>query len=298
MKIPSAVLAALLFVATPGFAEIGSAAVDDAQVGEAESVMTMRVQGEIGFDTSGKVVHHQITTPIDAPIRAIVETVVEKWRFHPYLKDGVAVNVKTPFELTLVGRAQADGNYAITAETARFGVSRYDCKDENSDSCKQANPIVHTPRKPAYPPALARAGVGGQVMVYLYINPDGTIADAKVAQTALFGVKGNPQELEKARRSLEVECLAYAKRIQVTPGSGDLVGGGDTHRVAGLPFRFNANGAFNDNLGEWRLEARGRKRVADWMKDFENVPGASDAAGGGLLSMRSEYRLMTPPPQG
>lgn len=266
-------------------------------VREAENVYTMRVRGELAFDTLGKVVEHRYVTKIDPAVVAGIDRAIAKWRFQPHVKDGVAVAVRTPFEVTLAGRLISAEKFEINVESARFGAAALPCDDKTF--CKRNAEMENAPRLPNYPKGLLISGVSGMVLVYLKIDPTGRVIDASVGQSALFNVKGQMDVLSKARKNLERECLIYSKKVKWTAGTGDPVGGSDPNRMAAQPFVFKMAGTDVNNLGVWRLEARGPKQIAVWMqKDKANAPGVSDVDGKGLYALDSEYRLAEGQPQG
>lgn len=263
---------------------------------EAESLYTMRVRGELAFDTSGKVVEHRYSTQVEPAVAAGIDRAIATWRFQPYMKDGAAVAVRTPFEVTLAGRETVPGKFEVKVESARFGNSKKSCAP--GPKCKDAE-LENEPRLPGYPKGLMKSGVSGMVLVYLKIDPEGRVLDASVAQSALFNIKGRTEILSKARKNLERECLIYSRKLKWKAGTGDPVGGSDINRMAALPFVFKMTDAAVDNVGTWRFEARGPKQVAAWLqKNKVNAPGVSDVDGKGLIAMDSEYLLTEGQPQG
>lgn len=266
--------------------------------GLTETVMTMRVRGDLTFGIDGLVKEHHVATKLDPEMAAYVDKTIAGWKFKPYLQDGVPVNAKTYFQMTMAARPSGGDGYALSVDNARFsdepgfGASEY--KAEKRGKCV-VNCIASAPLPPNYPPGLWKAGVSAEVMVHLYLNPDGTVADAVVAQSALYNIRGNDKVLDDARKLLEDESLAYAKRIRAAPGSGSpLVG--DSHQVAALPFVFNPSGrAKLGNEGKWRLEQRGKRNVASWLvKDPDRWVGVSDSDGGGFTAMKgSPYKLVS-----
>lgn len=267
--------------------------------GLTESVMTMQVRGDLTFGTDGVVKEHHIATKLDPKIAAYVDEVIGKWKFQPYRQDGVAVNARTYFLMTLAARAKGSENYELTLDSRHFGDKPFMTREERQkeDEAKSSRKcvtecMVFEPRRPGYPVGLMMAGVGGGVIVHLYLNPDGSVADAVVGQSALYNIRGGDKVLDDARKLLEKSVLRYAKQIRFTPGTGSpLVG--DNHLVGALPVEFLIEGMNLDNDGVWRLEQRGKANLASWLvNDPDRWVGVSDTSGGGFIAMAdSPYKL-------
>ncbi len=277
--------------------------------GLTETVMTMRVPGWLVFGPDGKVkkfgwkpVEGQKGSAEMSAIDTYIKNTIHNWRFRPYLQDGVAVDARTYFQMTLAARTKDPEKYEISVDNVSFtdGVTGVISKDEQKKSGKDAtecvvNCMLSQPRWPLqYPRELERAGVSGAVIVHLYLNPDGTVADARVAQSALYNVRGDDGDLDKSRKFLEEEALRYARQVRMAPGSGShLVG--DNHLVGALPFIFQMKGDKLDNLGAWRIEQRSKRSVAPWLVHGpDRWIGVSDISGNGFVSMEeSRYKLVS-----
>ncbi len=266
--------------------------------GLTESVMTMRVRGDLEFGPDGTVKQHHVVTKLTDPnIVAYVDRMVASLKFQPYLQDGQPVTARTYFQMTLGARAHGSDSYDLAVDNTRFSDKPFKTwkeRDRDRESKCVVDCIVSQPALPGYPVGLMRAGISGAVVVHLYLNPDGTVADAQVAQSALFSVRGADKLLDDARKLLEKESLRFARGVRAAPGSGSpLVG--DNHHVAALPFLFHASrDVDNDNEGTWRLEQRGQRNVASWFAmDPDRWIGVSDLdAGSGLMAMNaSRYKL-------
>lgn len=265
--------------------------------GLTESVMTMRVRGDLVFGPDGVVKEQHIATKLDPKVAENVGKIISSWKFQPYLQDGVAVNAKTYFQLTLAARPSTSG-YDISLDNRRFSDQPYLSEEEllreekNHPKCVM-DCIVSQPRLPSYPAGLFRANVSGAVMVHLYLNPDGSVADAVIAQSSLYNIRGRDKLLDDARKLLERDVLRFARGLKLAPASGSpLVG--DNHLVGALPIVFNAReGVLTDNDGKWRLEQRGMRNIAPWfVNDPDRWIGVSDAGGSGFVAMKgSPYKL-------
>ncbi len=260
--------------------------------GLTESVMTMRVRGDLTFGPDGVVREHHVATKLDPAVAAFVDKAIDGWKFKPYLQDGIPVNARTYFQMTLAARDQGADKYEISVDHASF------TDDETYGGHKAAlnkskcviDCIVSQPAAPAY-----MGQVNGGVIVHLYLNPDGTVADAVIGQSALYSVRGRDKVLDDARKVFEKIALRYARGVRFAPGSGSpLVG--DNHFVGALPFVFQMDERHDsDNLGRWRLEQRGKRTIAPWLiHDPARWVGVSDTSGSGFIAMKdSPYKLVS-----
>lgn len=260
--------------------------------GLTESVMTMRVRGDLTFGTDGVVKEYHVATRLDPAVAAFVDKAIEGLKFKPYLQDGVPVNAKTYFQMTLAAREQGPDKYTISMDHASFTDDETFGRHRaalNKSKCV-IDCIVSQPPAPAY-----MGQVNGGVIVHLYLNPDGTVADAVIGQSALYSVRGRDKVLDDARKVFEKIALRHARGIRFAPGSGSpLVG--DNHLVGALPFVFQMDERHDsDNLGKWRLEQRGKRVVASWLAhDPDRWIGVSDTSGGGFVAMKdSPYKLVS-----
>ncbi|PNS08563.1 hypothetical protein Lysil_0192 [Lysobacter silvestris] len=259
--------------------------------GLTETVMTMRVRGDLTFGPDGVVKEHHIATKLDPKMAEYVDKTIGKLKFRPYLQDGVPVNAKTYFQMTLAARAKDADRYELSMDNAyftddeTFGDRKF---GKNAPTKCIVDCMLSHPPAPSY-----SGGANGGVIVDLYLNPDGTVADAVVGQSALYSVRGSDLTLNDARKVIEKIALTYAKNARFAPGSGSpLVG--DNHQVGALPFVFQMEGPTSDNLGKWRLEQRGKRNIASWLaNDPDRWVGVSDTSGGGFMAMKdSPYKLV------
>ena len=262
--------------------------------GLTETVMTMRVRGDLTFGPDGVVKEHHIATKLDPKMVEYVDKTIGKWKFKPYLQDGVPVNAKTYFQMTLAARPMGE-NYELSVDNAHFSddpsYGATESRAKNRGKCVVDCMVSHPPT-PSY-----FAGANGGVIVHLYLNPDGSVADAVVGQSALYSVRGSDIELDDARKGCEKVALDYARRVRFAPGSGSpLVG--DNHLVGAMVFDFRMEGTTSDNLGKWRLEQRGKRNIASWLaRDPDRWIGVSDTSEGGFVAMKdSPYKLVSDQP--
>ena len=290
---------ALVLLAGPAMAQAKEPELVTNDRGLTDSVMTMRVRGDLTFGPDGVVKEHHIVTKLDPKMIEYVDKTIGKWKFKPVTQDGKPVNAKSYFQATLAARAQGADSYELAVDNVRFSDKQFltqqelDGQAKDSQKCLKdciaSEPVV----RPRYPVGLMQAGVSGAVMVHLYLNSDGSVADAIVAQSSLYNIRGGDKTLDDARKLLEKDVLRYARQLRMAPGSGSpLVG--DSHLIGALPVVFRMEGVEIDNEGAWRLEQRSRRNIASWLvSDPDRWIGVSDAAGNGFVAMNNNsYKLV------
>ncbi len=256
-----------------------------------DTVMTMRIKGDVTFDTQGTVISHGLSTPVEPAITSFIDNAISHWRFKPWTQDGKPVNVHAPMQITLVARTLSGDRYDLRVDNVLF---REDPKPLKPGEKPRAtgNALTHI-RKPGYPVGLLRSEIGGQVMVGLEFGPTGKVTQAVVVQSALFNTRGDDRVLAMARKMLEDACLQSARTAVISPGTEASATRPES--LSGtLPFVFEA-GAIGStgNLGRWRLEQRGPKHDLPWMPAGRGqIAGVSDADGQGFAGLAAPYTLM------
>lgn len=269
---------------------------------QAETLMTMRVDGEIAIDTQGKVLDYKIATEVQPEIKALLDKAISGWAFIPVLIDGTPTAVKTKMRITLAGRP-VDTGYKIGIDNVVFhGES---AKDKAAAAPPTGVVLTTKTRKPI--PKYPKYAVNGMVLVYVRTSPEGKIEEAIAAQLNLFNAKGDPTQLANALQAMEDNAVSAIRQWTVnvethgkTPTVEDLTAticvryemGG----AQGLPF----GGGFvqkppgePDNVGRWRFETRGTMRSAPWLQNARLAQrvGVSDVNPGEMAPVASPVRL-------
>ncbi|MBK7206136.1 MAG: hypothetical protein IPH90_09055 [Thermomonas sp.] len=189
--------------------------------GKGESVLTMRVDGELSIDPEGRVMDYRITTKLDPQVEKLVRRAVPAWRFKPILVDGKAAIATSPMRITLAAEEMAQG-YRVTVDNVVFRpntTQQYEAEQASKKAHPRMSvageapaPLVWITSKrlqpPKYPSELQRVGVEGMVLLNLRLNPDGTVAEVFAAQSSLLNVKGGSSLLDRARTMLERNASA------------------------------------------------------------------------------------------
>ena len=258
------------------------------------SVMTMRIDGEIAIDTAGKVLDYKITTPSTPEMQQILDKSVRRWTFQPVVLEGKPVAAKSRMRITLAAREARNG-YAVSVDNVTF---RGDPGGEAAPSATEGVPVsiaTGVMRPPLYPKNLARGGVEAAVLLYLKLSLDGSVEQAIAVQSSLFDVRGSANIVAQARKQFEDSALSAARRWKfavtarsTTPTASDL--------TVSVPVQYTmVNHANRDETGSWRVELRSEKNIVPWLVDATDAQdiGISDVDTNDVLSIASAFKLNT-----
>lgn len=278
---PLGLLLAACVLAAPVQAQTGKKLPQAAiEVGKPESVMSMRVDGELLISPEGEVREHRITTEVPSGIKAMIDKSVAGWRFKPITDEaGKPVLAKTYVRITLIAREGAGDDYTVTLENVRFHDGK---KPDHRGSAREKGIDVVTTARPSYPALMQANNVNGSVLVQLLFDAEGKVQDAIVVQSAMFNVRGHSAVLAKAVAEMERESLRGVRRMRVKFGPQiDLAD--EESRSGYLAINYWMRGKSNDEdefrkPGKWRQEQRGPLRAAVWLGNAARV-GISDVDG-------------------
>lgn len=279
-----------------------------------ESVMTMRVDGDLLIDTEGRVTEYSLRTALDPSLRQMLDKAVPAWRLVPVTQGGRPVNAKTPMRIILAAR-EVPAGYEVRIENVVFApITPEDhaaakasqlAARERGESIGVAGEqprvtvfITHQKMQPPrYPKGLMIAGVEGTVLLSLRLNPDGTVAEVVASQSSLLNARGRSSVLDKARALLEQESMRVAAQWRYTVDAvpPELLDVEDLTLRVPIEFRMGrGDGKVGALDGAWRLEFRGPNLPAPWLqgKASEQVVGVSDLAGSEQIVGRTPFRLV------
>jgi TonB family protein len=280
------VLACLLVVPLGGIAR------EKLQV--SNSIMTMRVDGEITIDQAGSVLDYKITTPIKPEMQQLLDKAVRKWTFHPVTVDGKPAIAKNNMRITLAAR-EAGSGYAVSVDNVTFRRMSSDSKAGQGKPTAENGAVIITAKsmKPGhYPTGLAQAGVEGAVLLDIRVSPQGNVEDVVAVQSSLYDVRGRPDVLEDARKLLEVSAIAAAKKwkfnVTVTksnPTAADLT-------VSVPHWYVMEKNRRREHLGQWRVELRSEKAIVPWLLDARTAQdiGVSDLDSDDVMPLASALK--------
>ncbi|WP_168191511.1 TonB family protein [Thermomonas aquatica] len=305
----SIVLAAAMVAAA------GATAATKLQIAEGESVVTLRIDGELNIGPEGQVQAYRIRTRLDPKIQALVAKAVPGWQFKPVLVDGKPVNAKTPMRITLAA-TETKGGYEVRVDNVVF--TPYSKEDYEAqlaskkalaeqgktlttldDAMPPSQPVEITSIKlapPGYPKGLQMAGVEGMVLLNLRLNPDGTVAEVFASQSSLLNVKGRPELLDRARVMLEKNASSAAAKWTFKVQAKDPAALKPSDLTVRIPvdYALSSPGRKGDPLvGSWRREFRGPNYPVPWLLggEGEQAIGVSDLGSGEFIAGTSPFAL-------
>jgi hypothetical protein len=279
-----------------------------------ESVLTMRVDGELTIGTEGQVLSYKIRSKLAPTLQAMLDKSIPRWQLTPVRQGGKPVNAKTPMRITLAA-TQIPQGYEVRIDNVVFTpISKedYEAKIAAARAIREggeaitvgdappSQPVVFDSKRmlspPRYPVGLMRAGVSGAVLLHLRLNPDGTVADVVASQSSLFDIKGASGILDKARGLLEKESIRAARSWSwhVDAAHPELLTADDLTVRVPIAFRMDSPGKQgDDNTAVWRQEFRGPNLPVPWLlgKPGEQVVGVSDLNNGEQVSGSSPFQL-------
>ena len=296
----AATAAALAFGAANAASEPGTTA--------SESVLTMRVDGELTVGPQGQVAEFQIRTKLDPQVEKLLRRVVPSWRFKPILVDGAPVLAKSPMRITLAAVEMAEG-YQVKVDNVVFWPNTPE-EHAAEEASRKAHPGLSVAgeapeplvwirskslKPPRYPSGLERSGVEGIVLLNLRLKPDGSVAEVFAAQSSLLNVRGGSGLLDRARLMLERNASDAAKTwtFQVAAEDPAALSPKDLTVRVPVEYMLGTPGKQPDGLvGQWRHEFRGPNLSAPWLPD-KNAPkiGVSDLNGNEILAGASPFEL-------
>lgn len=278
---PLGLLLAACVLAAPLQAQTGKKLPQAAiEVARSESVMSMRVDGELLIGPEGEVREYKITTEVPAGIKAMIDKSIAGWRFKPITDEaGKPVLARTFMRITLIAREGAGDDYTVTMENVRFHDGK---KPDYRGAAREKGIDVVTTARPKYPALMLANNVNGSALVQLLFDAEGKVEDAIIVQSAMFNVRGHSDVLAQAVAEMEKESLRAVRRMRVKLGPQvDLA---DPRARSGyLAINYWMEGKRNDSddlrqPGKWRQEQRGPYRAAVWLGDAARV-GISDVDG-------------------
>lgn len=265
-----------------------------AEQGSGESVLTMRVDGELTIGTQGEVEAYALRTELTPDIQKMLDKAIPKWAFVPIEQDGKPVRAKTPMRITLVAREIGEQKYEVKIDNVIFAPLTKEDREAAERAAGKAVARMNRLPFPRYPQELMLAGIEGSVLLRLRLNPDGSVADVFAEQSSLYNVKGSRRALDKARALLEKSATDAARKwtYSVENASAEQTQDIDVK----VPVKYSLKGPDEierDGVGVWRYEYRGPRLDPPWKKadDMEPVVGVSDLNNGEMVSGNTPFRL-------
>jgi hypothetical protein len=244
-----------------------------------ESVLTLRVDGEVEIDANGGVVSHKLDTALPEEFRASIDKAVARWRFQPPTEDGKPVErVRSRMRIALAAH-EAGKDFIMKIENVTFPGPRQD-------------PAATEHPKP---PRLTYSHVGphktmAEALVTYHIKYDaaGRVLDVWPTQCTVLTL-ANALNPKRACQELERHGVAAARqwRLEATPDAPDHMTGSIS-----LHFATSQNAQRVDVPGQWRREVRSSFRSAPWLQSDVPRVGTSDVSGSGLVEQQAGVALL------
>lgn len=279
-----------------------------------ESVMTMRVDGELTVGTQGEVESYTLRTKLDPTLQQMLAKAIPAWKLVPMQQGDRPVRARTPMRITLAASEVAGGyevkldNVVLAPLTKEDFAAAQAAERAAAEAGERIAPVgepVEEPvlisakklQPPGYPVGLMRAGVEGIVLLNLRLNPDGTVADVFAVQSSLLNVKGRSETLDKARALLEKESMRVARHWTFTVETSNPMALDSEALTVRMPVEYVLDppkkGEGETFAGTWRYEFRGPNLSAPWLlgKEGNQVVGVSDLNGSEQVSGSTPFRL-------
>lgn len=250
-----------------------------------ESVVTLRVDGNIEIDANGKVVSHTLDTAVPEALQSIIDKAVATWKFAPPTEDGKPVDrARSKMRVSLSARDVEQGGgkgLAVKIDNVTFPAAQPEKRAPGDASLRPRDRVKH--------PGVSAEAV---VTINFRYDPNGKIVDLAPSQCAILAVDKHLTP-EQACEALERHSVQGFKRYQlkVEPGGKDALESGT------MAFKYASYGSHNarpDTTGQWRPELRTPYRKAPWEPADAPRMGTSDVddSGGGLASQTAGLRLL------
>lgn len=261
-----------------------------------DPVFATRVDSMIEVGPDGRILRYEPITELKEPLATRVRTLADSLRFEPVLEDGRPVIARTRMRMHLVAEPMGDGQLKVHMEHVGFPDGEEDARGASLAPDSYVRGVAK--RMPiTYPAAALRAGVSGRVLVALRLEPDGSVADAVVRESALFSVKGRERVLGPALAVLERGATEAIRRwrfdVRVPEGAYP--------KPADLTGLINVEYLVDDHPkprpGLWLHETRSRERPLPWLDPMlaERLPDMADVGEAGHFGTAApRLRLRAP----
>lgn len=256
-----------------------------------ESVVTTQVDGQIVIDSQGGLTEYKIKTEMPAQLRQGLDKAVRQWKFEPVIVNGKPVRAQTNMRVTLAAYKEGE-DYRVKVDNVTFpGDAKGAVKADVEADVQGAVTISRKSMPPpGYPMQLL--SVGGVVLLYLKLTPEGKVEDAVPVQTSLLDVKGKDRLLAKAIALFEKSAVQKAKtwRFDVVMNGGTVE---PRDLTVSVPVEYLPYDSKRIKLGQWRTEVRGPRKEASWLASDAAAQkiGVSDVANGEIVPLATSFKL-------
>lgn len=272
---------------------------------EIEDVLTMRVDGTIAVDETGKVIGHTVDTRLDPKLRDLIDSAVAQWRFAPPTANGKPARVKSAMRVTLAGRTVDEGT-SVSIDNVYF-----------FDAGKAQAPSHLETQAPTYPETAKRQRatitiekmvrpitypgdyhVNAMITLAIRANPDGTVADVFPTQCSLYFAGGPRLVLARACKRISEAAAESVKTWKVgVQLNGDLPTPETLTGTLPIEYRMDTDARRIGATGEpgrWRAESRTAYTRAPWLGEgrFAQRVGTSDVVDAQMVPQQSPLQRL------
>ena len=250
-----------------------------------ESVVTLRVDGNIEIDANGKVVSHTLDTAVPEALQSIIDKAVATWTFAPPTEDGKPVErARSKMRVSLSAKDVEQGGakgLAVKIDNVTFPPAQTEKRAPGDATLRPRDKLKHP-------------GLSAEALVTLNFryDPSGKIVDVAPSQCTILAVDKRLTP-EEACEALERHSVQGFKRyhLKVEPGGKDELQPGT---MAFMYASYGSRNARPETTGQWRPELRTPYRKAPWEPADAPRMGTSDVDdnGGGLASQTAGLTLL------
>jgi hypothetical protein len=242
-----------------------------------ESVLTLRVDGNIEIDAHGRVASHKLDTPLPEEYVALIDKAIAGWKFKPPTDGGKPVD-----------RARSRMRIALAAhEVGEHFVMKVDNVTFPFDGPTPGRIWKVKGRDPKFD-----GNAEALLTLKVKVDATGRMLNVSPSQCAVFALHRH-DSAEQVCRTLERNSVAAlrASKFEVTPGTDPeqefFTGTAALHFVADhkAPEK-------HDVFGQWRRELRTPYREAPWLKADAPRVGTADVSGSGLVQQQAGLTLL------
>jgi len=244
---------------------------------------SMLIKGTIDVQADGRVsgyaLEHSETLP--KGVLGMVAQTAPHWRFEPIKLVGDSTVARAQMTLRLVAKQKDDGTFTVEMRGAHFHQPRPD-RDLAS----------LTMQPPKYPQAASRNGVGGSVFLMVKVGRDGHVLDV-VAEQVNLRLIASEHAMTRWRTTLADAAVTAARDWTFRlPVGGDAAT--EPYWSARVPVDFLVPGQPAPKDGQWHAYVPGPQQLVPWKPDRHGTPAADAFAGGGIYTVNTGLRLLTP----
>ncbi|NUS60889.1 MAG: hypothetical protein HOQ01_08075 [Lysobacter sp.] len=211
-------------------------------------VMTMRVEGAIEVDATGRVLSHAIDTKLPDAVRAKLDRAIPAWTFKP-IEMPAGTSAKVPMVLTIAATQVAEG-HIVRLEAAEFA--------DGPNGTRPTRVATRTYLKSPY------RATDAIVRIAARVDADGHALDAASLGCTLYNAGGDAEEKALMCRRLEALSLEGVLQARFREFNMALPGMGEVW------FYFNPQGPMDERPGRWRVESSTGTRKVAWYPASES----------------------------